>query len=148
MNRVLLVAALTLAGCSARPPVAAPGDAREALLAADRAFAAATGARGLDGWMEFYTADAVRLQMGRTAVQGTAAVRAYDAGLFENPANRLVWAPTDAGAFADGRHGFTTGTSALLSAAGDTLYRGVYISMWRMEAGGRWRVILDTGADR
>ena len=57
-----------------------------------------------------------------------------------------MWKPTDAGAFADGRHGFTTGRSALLSAAGDTLYAGVYLTMWRVEAG-RWRVILDTGAD-
>ena len=74
------------------------------------------------------------------------AVRAYDAGLFADSTTRLVWEPTDAGAFADGRHGFTTGRSALLSAAGDTLYAGVYLTMWRVEAG-RWRVILDTGAD-
>lgn len=107
---------------------------------------AETAARGLDGWMDAYTADAVRLTMGGTAAQGTEAVRAFDAGLFANPSQRLVWEPTDAGAFDDGRHGFTTGRSALLSAQGDTLYRGVYITMWRRE-GDRWRVILDTGAD-
>ena len=96
--------------------------------------------------MEFYADDAVRLRMGRTTVQGLDAVRAYDAGLFADATTRLVWEPTDAGAFADGRHGFTTGRSALLSASGDTLYAGVYVSMWRLD-GGRWRVILDTGAD-
>lgn len=135
-----------LAGCSARPPAPSPAEAREALMAADRAFAAQTADRGLDGWMDAYAPDAVRLSMGGTVAQGTEAVRAFDAALFADPTQRLVWAPTDAGSFSDGRHGFTTGRSALLSARGDTLYTGVYVTLWRREADGRWRAILDTGA--
>jgi ketosteroid isomerase-like protein len=143
-----------LAGCAARPPAPDPAAARAALMEADRAFAAATAARGLAGWMDFYAPDAARLRMGGSAadgsvVQGLAAVRAYDADLFADPATLLTWAPTAAGVFADGRHGFTTGRSALLRATGataDTLYRGTYVTLWHLGADGRWRVLLDTGA--
>ena len=62
-----------LAACTtqtATPPAAPARDAaadRAAILAADRAFADSTYAHGLDGWMSFYTADAVRLRLGETA---------------------------------------------------------------------------------
>jgi ketosteroid isomerase-like protein len=118
-------------------------------MEADRAFAAATAARGLEGWMEAYAPDAVRLRMGGAAVQGLPAVRAYDADLFADPSARLEWAPTAAGVFADGRHGYTTGRSTMVrldGARADTLYRGVYITFWRLDPDGRWRVVLDTGA--
>jgi ketosteroid isomerase-like protein len=146
---------LLLAACS---PRLAPGDsagARSALMAADRAFAAETAARGLDGWMDYYAADAVRLTMAgtfadTTIVQGHGAVRRFDAGLFADPSTRLLWEPTDAGVFADGRTGFTTGRSAFVRLDGgtpaDTLFAGRYVTIWRRGADGRWRVILDTGS--
>ncbi len=147
---------LVATGCAGPAPVADPSTVREHLLAADRAFAADTYARGLDGWLAHHAPDAVRLQMGGTAaagtvVQGLDAVRAYDAGLFADPSARLVWTPTEGGAFADGATGFTTGRSAMVrlradGAAPDTLFRGTYVTVWRRGADGRWRVILDTGA--
>lgn len=154
MPRPLLCFVLAgLAGCSARPPAptaaADPAAARAALMAADRAFAAETAGRGLDGWMAHYAADAVRLHMGGPVVQGLDAIRAFDAALFADPTARLTWEPTDGGAFGDGRHGFTTGRSALVRLAGgaaDTLYAGVYVTLWRLGPDGRWEVLLDTGA--
>jgi ketosteroid isomerase-like protein len=153
LTRFSFLFVLGLAACrgAAAPPASAPDTTgvREALLAADRAFADSTAARGLDGWMGFYAADAVRLTMGGDVAQGLEAVRKYDAPLFADSATRLLWTPTGAGVFADGRHGFTTGTSLMVRRAAaktDTVYRGAYITMWRREADGRWRVILDTGS--
>jgi ketosteroid isomerase-like protein len=153
MTRCLALLVFGLAACrGAADPAASVPDTtgvREALLAADRAFADSTAARRLDGWMGYYSADAVRLTMGGDVAQGLEAVRKYDAPLFADSTTRLLWTPTGAGAFADGRHGFTTGTSLMLrTAAGktDTVYRGAYITMWRREADGRWKVILDTGS--
>ena len=145
----LVAAALALGGCAARPPAPDPAAARAALMEADRAFAAASAARGLDGWMEAYAADAVRLRLGEPAVRGRDAIRAFDAPIFADPDVRLEWTPTDGGAFADGRHGFTTGTSVMVGTGTppDTLWRGRYVTLWRLEPDGRWRVLLDTGAD-
>lgn len=153
MTRFSLVLFLGVMACrgAATPAASAPDTAgvREALLAADRAFADSTAARGLDGWMGFYAADAVRLTMGGDVAQGLEAVRKYDAPLFADSTTRLLWTPTGAGVFADGRHGFTTGTSLMVRRAAaktDTVYRGAYVTLWRREADGRWKVILDTGS--
>jgi ketosteroid isomerase-like protein len=151
---LLLLAGLGACGRASTPAASVPGAAdtaglAEALLAADRAFGDSTAARGLEGWMRFYAEDAVRLTMGAEVAQGLDAVRAHDASLFADSAVRLVWTPLRSGVFADGRHGFTTGRSAMLKLGGatpDTVYRGAYVTIWRREADGRWKVILDTGS--
>jgi ketosteroid isomerase-like protein len=116
-------------------------------MQADRDFASATAERGMEGWMEAYTADAVRLSMGGPVARGRQAIREFDAAIFEDPDVRLMWTPTDGGSFNDGRYGFTTGTSFMnrVSAPADTLWRGIYVTIWRREADG-WKVVLDTGA--
>src|SRR5262245_61515904 len=109
--RLLLVGLLTL-GLSpvALSDTAGRDKVRSELMEADRKFAAAAKARGLRGWMEFMAEDAVRLQkLGGTAVRGRAAIRKADAALFADATRQLLWEPSEAGAFADGRHGFTTG---------------------------------------
>src|SRR5512140_319731 len=118
----LVVAGLPLlaAGC-ARPRAASPvptGDVAAQLMAADRAFAAATAARGLDGWMSFIAPDAVRMGRMANPVRGTAAIRASDAAIFADPAVRLTWDPVDAGAF-DATHGWTIGRSQVHRRAAD-----------------------------
>ncbi|HEX5632700.1 MAG TPA: DUF4440 domain-containing protein [Gemmatimonadales bacterium] len=150
----LLLLGLAACGRPAKPAASAP-DAVDtaamtrALLAADRAFADSTAAHGFEGWMRFYATDAVRLTMGAEIAQGLDAVRAHDQGLFADSTVRLVWTPTGSGVFADGRHGFTTGTSAVVRTGGksvDTVSRGAYVTMWRRDRDGIWRVILDTGS--
>jgi ketosteroid isomerase-like protein len=144
----LCLLTLNLFSCSAPEPAVNIGDARAALIAADRAFAAAAAEDGLDGWMRYFAPDAVRLTLGAEAVQGLPAVRAHDAGIFADSTRRLTWAPTEAGVFADGQHGFTTGRYALIGDAGaapDTLAAGAYLSIWRRNEAGEWQVILDTG---
>ena len=144
----IAVSILALSGCTARPPAPDSAAARGQLLQADRDFARATAQRGMDGWMEAYTADAVRLTMGGAVARGHEAIREFDASIFEDPDVRLVWTPTDGGAFSDGHYGWTTGTSFMhrVSSPTDTLWQGRYVTLWRREADGRWRVVLDTGA--
>jgi ketosteroid isomerase-like protein len=117
---------------------------------ADRAFAKATAEKGLEGWLSFMTEDAVRVSpLGGKAHVGKAAVRALDKALFADPKRRLVWEPTDAGVFADRKHGFSTGRFRMAARKGDGVedgpWTGSYVTWWRRE-NGRWRVILDTGA--
>ncbi len=80
--------------------------------------------------------------------QGIEAIRARDSSLMNNPEYLLRWEPTNAGVFADGSHGFTTGHGELVrrTPPGDTAWAGHYVTIWRRESGGQWRVILDTGS--
>lgn len=152
--RALALCALTgiWAGACARVRASAPvpASAPSQLMDADRAFAAAAAARGLDGWMSFFAPDAVRLTPGAEPVRGTDAIRASDAPTFANPAVRLTWAPVDGGLFADGSHGWTIGRYEVHRRAADgsdtVAGRGRYVTLWRREANGTWRVILDTGS--
>lgn len=137
-----LLALACLAGCVATPPA----DVEGALLDADRAFLEATRRDGLEGWISFYTADAVRVDLhGETAV-GLEAIRSMDAALFEPGGLRLSWEPTEAVAFDDGRSGLTRGRYELRrDGEEEVLSRGAYLTLWRFE-NGRYRVVLDTGA--
>ncbi len=156
---LVLAAAALLAGCRSTAPPAEPGPPtpegaavlREEVMAADRAFAAASAAAGLEGWMSYIAPDAVRLVMGGAVTRGLDSIRAHDAGLFARPDARLRWEPTDGGVFADGRYAFTTGTARFVERAADgaetVTWRGVYVTTWRREPDGRWLVVLDTGAD-
>lgn len=125
------------------------GDVREELLAADRAFYAATRDRGLEGWLEVLSDDAVRMpQVGAAAVRGRGAIRALDVALFVDPAVELRWDPTDAGAFSGDDHGFTTGRFEVVRIAAEgetTVGTGSYVTWWRRAPDGSWQVILDTG---
>jgi ketosteroid isomerase-like protein len=118
------------------------------LMEADRAFAAATLEKGLDGWVSFFAADGVRLDPYAPIVQGLDEIREADAGLFARPDRRLVWEPTDARAFSGGTLGFTRGKYTVegQNAEGgwEALATGRYLSWWRRGSAG-WKVLLDTG---
>ena len=149
---ILCVVVLSVFGCSVmlnsnlqKPGVATPA----ALMQADRDFATATHARGIDGWMSFFARDAIRIPYGRgEIVKGYDAVRRFDeAGLADTTAT-LNWEPTDAYVFRGGTIGSTTGKFSAVSRktadAGKELGHGRYTTMWRLE-NGRWLVIMDTG---
>jgi ketosteroid isomerase-like protein len=143
---------LGLPGCatvSRTPTVTPTADVEQQLIEADRAFARAAAERGIEGWVSYFTPDAVRSDMGGGVFRGLQAIREHDGPMFANPAVRLEWDPTDAGVFEDGRHGFTRGRYEIVLREGDgppvVLSRGSYLSIWRLDEGG-WKVILDTGS--
>jgi ketosteroid isomerase-like protein len=108
---------------------------------ADLAFAKATAERRLDGWMEYFAADAAILQDGKT-ITGTQSLRAYYEPLFANKDFSLSWTPTKAEASKDGTLGYTYGDYE--ARRGEKTSRGMYLTIWRKEAG-KWKVIMDTG---
>jgi len=144
---LLLALAMVSPGCGPRDrPDGAAGEAE--LFAADRAFAAATAERGLDGWMDWFSEDAARVELHGALVRGLDAIREHDRELLDDPDLRLEWDPTDAGLFAGGLHGFTRGRYEVVrgsATAREILSSGAYLSFWRRDSQG-WRVILDTGS--
>jgi ketosteroid isomerase-like protein len=118
------------------------------LMQADRDFAVATHARGIDGWMSFYTPDAIRIRYRANMVKGFDEIRKFDMAYISDTTNVLNWEPTDAHVFRGGDIGSTTGRYWAVSRtgpnAGKETGRGRYVTMWRRE-GGRWLVIMDTG---
>src|SRR3954470_4514573 len=79
------------------------------LMQADRDFATATHARGIDGWMSFYAPDAIRIRYRGNMVKGFDAIRRFDLPGISDTTSTLNWEPTDAQVFRDGEIGSTTG---------------------------------------
>jgi ketosteroid isomerase-like protein len=118
------------------------------LMQADRDFAVATHARGIDGWMSFFAPDAIRIRYRDNMVKGFDEVRKFDLPNISDTTTTLNWEPTDAYVFRGGSIGSTTGRYSVVSRrtadAGKELGHGRYVTMWRRDAA-RWLVIMDTG---
>ncbi len=140
------VALAVTAACTAEP---SREMLEKELLEADRAFLRAAIEDGLEGWLSFFTEDALRVDLqGQTAV-GLEAIRVADAALFEPGGLRLRWEPTEAFPFAGGQGGMTRGRYTLIRDAttddARIIAEGTYLTLWRREDG-RLRIYLDTGA--
>jgi len=152
MNRSIgiLFVAMVLTGCM--PAVNTSGSqgtvTESSLMQADRDFAVATHARGIDGWMSFYTSDAIRIRYRGNMVKGFDEIRKFDLAYISDTTSVLNWEPTDAHVFRGGDIGSTTGrywaVKRTSTGAETETGRGRYVTMWRRE-GGRWLVIMDTG---
>jgi ketosteroid isomerase-like protein len=60
--------------------------------------------------------------------------------------SRLEWAPLDAWGSAGGDLGVTTGTWKLtVNGAATPLVTGRYVTVWRKNAAGRWKGLIDIG---
>ncbi len=75
MNRTVITFALGTSAMGCTPAVSnnpgSPSVATESsLMQADRDFAVATHARGIDGWMSFYAPDAIRIRYRGNMVKG------------------------------------------------------------------------------
>jgi ketosteroid isomerase-like protein len=118
------------------------------LLQADRAFARETAARGLDAWVEAFAADGMMFR-NASPVVGYDAIRqamepAFGSGF------TLTWEPVGGGIASAGDLGYTWGEweRRTLDGAGVTLRsRGTYVTIWRRDPAGRWKVALDIGSE-
>jgi ketosteroid isomerase-like protein len=152
MIRTVIAFALAIAATSCAPAVSNnPGSSsatESSLMQADRDFAVATHARGIDGWMSFYASDAIRIRYRGNMVKGLDEIRKFDSPYISDTTSVLNWEPTEAHVFRGGDIGSTIGRYWAVSRtganAGKETGRGRYVTMWRHD-GGRWLVIMDTG---
>lgn len=133
-------ALLLLIGCAT--PRADP----TVLLDADRAFAAAVADGGADAWASWFAEDGAMIQAGVGEIRGRAAIREGVAYL-DRPGVALRWQPERADIAASGDLGWTTGPWELRSDGPDSpvATRGRYVSIWRRQPDGTWKVVMDLG---
>lgn len=126
---------------------AAAGGPEEAMLAADRAFAAMAADAGVPAAFAAFAANDVRMfPDGAEPYQGRAAMMAR----FQNwpDGATLEWTPVEAVAAPAGDFGFTWGRFVYTGPAGGggtETDHGKYVSIWRREADGSWKFVVDIG---
>jgi ketosteroid isomerase-like protein len=133
MHRFTLVLPALLASFAEAAPAANVGE----VVDAERVFARAAGSDGATAAFLRYSApDALLFQPGPTPARAALAAKPL-------PPVPLIWWPVYAGIAESGDLGFTTGPFA--AGSGARKGHGWYFTIWRRQADGSWRWVLDHG---
>jgi ketosteroid isomerase-like protein len=139
-----IVALMMLSACTPRIDNALEV---EALIQADLDFARATADRGVDGWVDAFADEAVMFRSGGLVV-GVDSIRHLMAPAFADSTFRLMWEPVEAHVATAGDLGYTIGRYERMRALTDgtsDVATGSYVTIWRKQADGAWKAVLDIG---
>lgn len=118
----------------------APAARAPELEAADRAFAADTAKRGVDGWAAAFDPEGWMMPGSGDKIDHDAIADQMRPTL---EAGRLEWAPIASGR--RGALGYTVGKATYTPAQGGEGRRTTYVTIWREQGDGSWKVLFDTG---
>lgn len=127
-------------------PSANPG--KVLLFELEGRFAKDTLERGGAGFASWFAEDGVALGNGQAPVIGSVAIAR--SAKWSPKDYQLTWTPTDARMGPSGDMGYTWGhfEGHSKDAAGNPVTTtGRYITVWRKQADGSWKVVLDAGAN-
>jgi len=145
----ILVASLvaTIAMAAQRPPALEAAAAQ--IDKADSEFARAVADRDRDRFLSFI-ADATTFGGGSaTELHGKDAVWKAWSDFFAPDGPTLTWTPRKGEVIGAGDVGYTTGRAVMRTRGADgklTERQTEYITVWKKQADGRWKVIFDTGS--
>jgi len=126
-----------------------PADATTAaLLQVDRDFAKTGVAKNIDGFMS-YIAEDVRFYSAGVMRTGKLAFREGWAKGFADPNWSITWAPLYAEAGKSADLGYSTGSFEIHDKSSDgtpVVRKGSYVTIWRKQPDGVWKVALDIGS--
>lgn len=148
MRHVVAVvsSAVVLAGCAGAPTAPSAREsvalAREQVLATERAFAKTMADRDFAAFTTFLSEEAVFFT-AKTPLRGKAQVAAAWKRFFEAKEPPFSWEPADAQVLDSGTLALSTGP--VRDPAGKQF--AIFTSVWRQEAPGTWRIVLDKGED-
>ena len=142
MPKALLCLALLFAtSLSATTP-------QEQLLQTDHDFNQATQAKRAEGMAPYWADNAVVPQ--NPPLAGKQAILLYYQKVFADPDFSLEWVPSKAEVFTGGKLGYTVGNYLVKfkDKSGQWMEQdGTYITVWRKQEDGSWKVIEDTGSE-
>ena len=133
----LALAALGL-GAACRPS-ANLEEERANLMAADRAWSETT--KDADKMAAYFADEGSLYPAGMPLVKGPEAIRKVFTQMTAAPGYALSWTATKAEVGAAGDVGYTTG--AYQSTMGGAAERGKYVTIWKKQADGTWKVVED-----
>ena len=117
----------------------------ESLVNAERAFAQTATEKGIrDSFLEYFAEDAIAFTP--EPVSATERLRSRPPRPFSE--YELTWEPRTGDVAASGELGWLTGPSTFIdhTSPKPEPQHGNYLSVWRRQAGGPWRVFIDVGS--
>jgi ketosteroid isomerase-like protein len=120
----------------------------EQIMKADRDFNQATQAKRAEGWNSYFAENAA--VPSTPPVAGKEAISEHYRKVFADQNFTLTWEPTKAEVFPGGNMGYTTGkyVARFKDKAGKLMQQtGRYITVWKKQADGAWKIVTDTGSE-
>jgi ketosteroid isomerase-like protein len=143
---VLLIASLVSCDYFSRKKAVPTGIALDKLnmMETDRAFSKMSEEKGMkNAFLEYIDSNGVLLKPGRLPITGADAI---DYLIQQNDsAYTLQWEPRNGTVAHSGELGYTYGIYALKPKSKDTIIYGTYVSIWKKQANGQWKFVLDSG---
>ena len=143
---LILISILLLTGCGYESEESVMRE-NESLLQTDRDFAAESAVGGpAEAFNKYLHDEALMLPSGGNPVRGRIAI--YDEMKAAPDGYVLAWTPEDGEVARSGDLGYTWGrfTSSVPDSAGVAQKRyGKYLNVWKKDASGKWKVLVDTG---
>jgi ketosteroid isomerase-like protein len=143
-----LLLAVLLVACGPSGPQVDVEAERSAVLEADRAWSQTPP--DVDAFVSNFTTDGAFLGGNAPAAEGIEAVRSSTREMFGAPGFALSWSASRADVSACGDLAYTVGTYEITSndAAGNAQTRpGKYVTVWKKQADGTWRVVVDAPSE-
>ncbi len=135
----LTMAVVLLAICAACARTVNIDEERNALLAVDREWSQTT--KDPEKFTSYFADGGSIYAPGMPIVTGGDAIRRTVAEMHKAPGFALSWTPTKADVATSGDIGVTTGNYEMTM--GSTSEKGKYVTAWRKDAGGAWKVTHD-----
>ena len=134
-------------GCAAESESVDLDAEREALLEADRAWAAAAAAGDVERLTSFWADDAINYFPGAPVARGKDAIGELVRRNRSQPGFSLSWEPQEAVVARSGDLGYTSGTFALSienPEGSQVTRRGHYVCIWKKQADGSWKCAVES----
>jgi ketosteroid isomerase-like protein len=119
--------------------------ATDAVRAADDAWMKVFAAKDLDKSVAFCDERAAVLAPNAPIAEGKEAIAKSFSVFFRLVDLKITWHADKAGVAKSGELGYTSGTYEMSYSAGTAKIadRGKYVTVWKMQANGDWKVVLD-----
>ena len=138
----VFAATLLLLGCAAPLPRVTPEEAKQQVMATERAFAKTMADRDHKAFASFIAEDTVFFS-GPKPLHGKPAVVDFWARFYQRPQAPFSWEPDEVEVLDSGTLAISSGP--VRDPNGKLFAR--FTSIWRLEAPGQWRIIFDKGND-
>ena len=117
--------------------------AKMEMMEADRAFSKMSEDKGMKtAFIEYLDSNGVLLRPNRLPIAGADAI---DFLIQQNDMDfTMTWEPRNGAIAKSGELGYTYGIYALRPSKKDTVIYGTYVSIWKKEADGNWKFVLDS----
>jgi ketosteroid isomerase-like protein len=148
MNKVLLfvfiLSSLNACNFFQKKKVAAGPDEKQQMMDADRAFSKMSVEKGMkNAFLEYIDSNGVLLRLNQLPIIGADAI---DYLIQINDSSYTMhWEPKGGSIAKSGELGYTYGLYAIKPKQIDTTLYGTYVSIWKKQANGSWKFVLDSG---